>query len=127
MVPEAKRFRKRFGGAMRQAGILASAALFALRNNRERMKDDHASARAFAESIAKVPGASVDLSRVETNIVNVDLDRPAAPVVAAAKADGLLVNASGPKRIRVVTHLDAPLAKVLEAAAILARAIGKAA
>jgi threonine aldolase len=129
LVPMARRFRKRFGGAMRQSGILAAGALYALRHNRERMKDDHENARQLAERIARAPGASVELSRVETNIVNVDLEAPrtGAAVVAAAKELGLLVNASGPRRIRVVTHLDASAADVLSAADLLARAIAKGA
>jgi threonine aldolase len=127
-VERARRLRKMWGGGMRQSGILAAAALHALRNNRERLKEDHESARRFAEAIAQAgAGARVDLAGVETNIVNVDLDAPAssAAVCAAARELGLLVGASGPRRLRVVTHLDAPLAAVVEGAALLARAIAK--
>ena len=123
-VERARRLRKMWGGGMRQGGILAAGALYALRHNRARISEDHASAKAFAERIAKA--AKVDLANVETNIVNVDLDVTAEPVVAKAKALGLLVAASGNKRIRVVTHLDAPLADVERAADILAQAIGAA-
>ena len=125
-VERARRLRKMWGGGMRQGGILAAGALFALRSNRARIAEDHASAKAFAERIAKAPGAKVDLANVETNIVNVDVETSAEPVVAAAKELGLLVAASGPKRIRVVTHLDAPRADVERAAEILAKAIGHA-
>jgi threonine aldolase len=126
-VERARRLRKMWGGGMRQSGVLAGAALHALEHHRARLAEDHASARRFAERIATSPGARVDLARVETNIVNVDLDPPATgdAVSAAARELGLLVNASGPRRIRVVTHLDAPEAAVLEGADLLARAIAK--
>jgi threonine aldolase len=127
MVERARRLRKMWGGGMRQSGILAAGALFALRNHRERLGEDQAAARSFAERAARIEGASVDLSRVETNIVNVDLDPPLAAetVAVAARAVGLLVNASGPRRLRVVTHLDASRADVDQAAELLARAIAK--
>jgi threonine aldolase len=125
LVERARRFRKMWGGGMRQAGILCAGALYALRNHRERMKDDHANAKRFAEVIAKAPGAKVDLASVETNIVNVDVEAPGDAVAAKAKELGLLVNASGPKRIRVVTHLDVTTENVLRGAEILADAIAK--
>ncbi len=125
MVERARRLRKMWGGGMRQSGILAAGALHALRNHRERLGDDHAAATAFAERAARIDGARVDLARVETNIVNVDLDAPLTgeAVAIAAKGMGLLVNASGPRRIRVVTHLDAPRTDVERAADLLAQAV----
>ena len=127
LVERARRLRKMWGGGMRQSGILAAAALHALRNHRERLGDDHAAARAFAERAARIEGASVDLARVETNIVNVDLDAPLTgdAVSLAARGLGLLVNASGPRRIRVVTHLDAKRADVERAAELLGEAVAK--
>jgi threonine aldolase len=115
---------------MRQSGILAAAALHALRNHRERLADDHASAKAFAERAARIDGAHVDLAGVETNIVNIDIagedPRLSGEAVAlAARGLGLLIGASGPRRIRVVTHLDAPRADVERAADLLAQAIAK--
>jgi len=123
LVERARRVRKRWGGAMRQIGMMAAGALHALEHHRDRLKDDHANAKRFAEAIAKAKGFRVDLASVETNIVNVDVDVPADPVVAKAKTLGLLLGASGPKRIRVVTHLDVTSAQVLEAATLLAKAI----
>jgi threonine aldolase len=127
LVERARRLRKMWGGGMRQSGILASAALHALRNHRARLVDDHASAKAFAERAARIDGASVDLARVETNIVNVDLVAPftGEAVATAARSLGLLVNASGPRRIRVVTHLDATRADVEKAAELLGQAVAK--
>jgi threonine aldolase len=125
LIERARRFRKMWGGGMRQAGIVAAAALHALRNHRDRLGDDHAAAKAFAERAARIDGASVDLPGVETNIVNVDLAAPLTgeAVALAARGLGLLVNASGPRRIRAVTHLDATRADVERAAELLARAV----
>ena len=127
LVERARRLRKMWGGGMRQSGILASAALHALRNHRARLVDDHAAAKVFAERAARIDGASVDLARVETNIVNVDLVAPLTgeAVATAARSLGLLVNASGPRRIRVVTHLDATRADVEKAAELLGQAVAR--
>jgi threonine aldolase len=125
LIESARRFRKMWGGAMRQAGVLAGAARYALAHHRARLAEDHETAKLFARAVASVPAARVDLSFVETNIVNVDLDAPLSgeTVVKAARALGLAVNASGPRRIRVVTHLDVSRADVLRGAEILAGAI----
>lgn len=128
-VERARRLRKMWGGGTRQAGFLAAAALHGLRHHRERIAEDHAHARLFAEAVANAPGAYVDLAGVETNIVNVDLTEPAATperVAAHAKELGLLVNPSAARRLRVVTHLDAPRADVQRAATILVQAIAQA-
>ncbi len=124
-VERARRLRKRWGGGMRQSGLLAAAALHALRHHRARIGEDNAAAKAFAERVAKAEGARVDLAGVETNIVNVDVDAPvtADAVSRAAKELGLLVNPSGPRRIRVVTHLDVTRADLERAADLLGQAI----
>ncbi len=126
-VERARRLRKMWGGGMRQAGVLAAAATYALRHHRERIVDDHEAARAFAERVAAIEGASVELTHVETNIVNVDLapSLPARTVSDAARGLGLLVSPSGPHRLRAVTHLDVDRASVLRAAELLAGAIDK--
>lgn len=103
-VRRAVRFRKMLGGGMRQAGILGAAALFALEHHRERIADDHVAARRIAEALAAIEGVSVVAP--ETNIVNVDLPVEAAKVVEQAKRAEVLFNAIGPRRIRLVTHLD---------------------
>lgn len=125
-IDRARRLRKMWGGGMRQAGMLAAAASYALRHHRDRIVEDHVSAKAFAERVATVPGAFVDVAHVETNIVNVDLDAPLTGEAVARKARslGLLVNASGPRRIRAVTHLDVTKSEVEHAAVLLAQAIG---
>jgi threonine aldolase len=126
LVEDARRLRKRWGGAMRQAGILAAAALHALAHHRARLTEDHANARALGEKMARTPGASVDLAGIETNIVNIDLEVPADAVARAAKELGLLINPSAPRRLRAVTHLDVSRGDVDAAAEILARTIQKA-
>jgi threonine aldolase len=110
LIARAHRRRKMLGGGMRQAGILAAAAIYALEHNIERMKDDHANARAFAEVVARAPGVILDLTTVETNIVVFDLKPEvpldAAQVVTRAKDKGVLLNPMGARRVRAVTHLD---------------------
>ncbi len=129
LVARARRFRKMWGGGMRQSGILAAAALYALTHHRARLAEDHANARAFAEAVAKLPGARVELAHVETNIVNVALDAPlrAEAVVKTAREFGLALNATGPHLLRAVLHLDVSRAQIAEAAAVLGRAVAQVA
>ena len=117
-----------WGGGMRQVGILAAAARYALQHHRARLAEDHAKAKAFGAAAAEIPGAHVDLARVETNIVNVDLDAPlrGEDVAQRAREAGLGVNASGPRRLRAVMHLDASLDDVGRGARILADVIAAA-
>ncbi len=124
-IERARFLRKRWGGGMRQAGLLAAGALFAFEHHVERLAEDHARASRFAGHVNRIPGASVDLAAVETNIVNVDLASPLAaePVARAARELGLLVNASGPHRLRAVMHLDVGDDDVERAAKLLADAI----
>jgi len=68
-ITEARRFRKQYGGGMRQAGIIAAGALYALENHRERLTEDNANAKTFAEGLAKIPGIEINPDEVETNII----------------------------------------------------------
>jgi threonine aldolase len=126
LVEEARRLRKRWGGAMRQAGILAAGALHALAHHRARLTEDHANARTLAEKLARVEGVRIDLASAETNLVNIDLDVPADVVARVARELGVAINPSGPKRLRAVTHLDVSRADIDAAAEILAKAVAKA-
>jgi threonine aldolase len=126
LVAEARRLRKRWGGAMRQAGILAAGALYALGHHRTRLAEDHANARALAEKMARLEGVTVDLLAVETNLVNIDVDVPADDVARAAKSLGLLITASAPHRLRAVTHLDVSRQQIETAAEILTQAVRQA-
>ncbi|RKG53394.1 low-specificity L-threonine aldolase [Corallococcus sp. AB011P] len=117
VIREARRLRKRLGGGMRQAGILAAAALYALEHHVERLAEDHANARRLAEGLAQVPGVKVDLARVETNMVFADMVRPAAEASALLLKQGVLANPTGPHSIRLVCHLDVSTADIDDALA----------
>jgi len=117
-IAAARRFRRMLGGAMRQAGVLAAAALFALRHNRSRLADDHHAARRFSEIVND--GRGLTTVQPETNIVRIDLEGIPGPEAAAKlKARGVLCNATGPSSLRAVTHLDVSLEQVERAAQIL--------
>jgi threonine aldolase len=122
VIEEAHHWRRRFGGAMRQVGVLAAAGRYAFQHHLERLADDHANARRLADRIAgSVPSATVP-DEVETNIVYVDTGtRPAADLVAALRDDGVLVGAMGPHLLRLVTHLDVDTAGCDRAADLLSR------
>jgi threonine aldolase len=104
-VEQGRRWRKRLGGAMRQAGVIAATGLIALRTMVDRLAEDHANARTLAEGLAELPGVRCDLSRVHTNLVFFDLDRmTGAEFEEECKRRGLLGGATGPHRVRFVTH-----------------------
>jgi threonine aldolase len=120
------RLRKMQGGGMRQAGLLAAAGMFALDHNHARLAEDHAHARLLAESLAQVPGLSVDLARVQTNIVMIEIERGTVPaIIALAREEGVLIAGSGAKQIRAVCHLDVDRAGVQRAAQVLTEIVGK--
>ena len=108
VIDRARRLRKRLGGGMRQAGVLAAAALHALDNHIDRLRDDHVHAKRLASFLEGVPGVSL-LFPVETNIVVARLDEKAWTVetfLAALRERGVLAVAFGAGRVRMVTHLD---------------------
>jgi threonine aldolase len=114
-VEKARRIRKVFGGGMRQAGILAAAALYALRHHRQRLHVDHAHALKLAENIANLPGIQIELESVQTNIVIMNITRSkldAMTAVAELRREGVLVVALGPHILRAVTHLDVSTAGI---------------
>ena len=122
LIDRAIRYRRMFGGAMRQVGLFAAAGLHALEHHVDRLVDDHANARLFAGVIAQSARVRIDLSTVQTNIVVFDLvgDGPdAAAVVARARERGVLVFAFGPTTVRAVTHLDVSRDECERAARIL--------
>ncbi|MBI4365048.1 MAG: aminotransferase class I/II-fold pyridoxal phosphate-dependent enzyme [Candidatus Latescibacteria bacterium] len=125
-VREARRVRKVFGGAMRQAGILAAGGLHGLRHHRARLAEDHARARRLAEAVASTPGLSLDPAAIETNILIAEVVRRPdrfEDLIAAVKADGVLLYPfGGPARFRCVTHLDVDDAALERAVAAIRRA-----
>ena len=104
-VDEARRWRKRLGGGMRQAGVLAAAGVVALDTMVDRLAEDHANARTLAEGLAELPGVTCDLSRVETNLVYIDLaDMTGQEFEDECKKRDLLGGATAEHRVRFVTH-----------------------
>ncbi|UCE31167.1 MAG: aminotransferase class I/II-fold pyridoxal phosphate-dependent enzyme [Burkholderiales bacterium] len=117
-IREAWRIKQRWGGAMRQAGILAAAALHALDHHVERLADDHVNARRLAEGLAALPGIAIDPGSVETNIVIFDVagtSMTAAAFVAALESCAVGMVATGPGTVRAVTHLDVSADDIEEA------------
>jgi threonine aldolase len=113
-----------FGGGMRQAGIIAAGALFALRNHRARLADDHANAKALAAGLAGVKGIEADAAEVETNMVKFRVrSLPAQRFVDRLRERGVLVLAVGPDTIRAVTSLMVSAEDIQAATAIIARAL----
>ncbi len=109
LIDEAWRYKQMIGGAMRQAGIVAAGALYALDHNVERLADDHANARRLAAGLAEIEGVTVD--DVETNMVFFAVDDAPDFVVALERA-GVRMGATGPRRVRAVTHLDVSAADI---------------
>ncbi len=127
LIERARRFRRMYGGAMRQAGVLAAAGLYALDHHVERLAKDHEHAKRLARKLQQIPAVTINPQHVETNILifNVVGHRLApAAIVAALKQEGLLLNAIGGSSFRAVTHLDVSTAAVDRAADIMARVLG---
>jgi threonine aldolase len=119
LIKACHRFRKMYGGGMRQAGILAAAGLHALDHHRGRLGDDHANARALAEGLAGAKHLRV--SPPQTNIVMIDLEAGAPDaIIGPAKQRGVILGSAGPMRIRAVTHLDVDRAGAVHAAKVIA-------
>jgi threonine aldolase len=122
-VTRAHRFRKIFGGGMRQAGIIAAGALYALENHRERMAEDHAKAADLTKLLLESGELQVD-QPVQSNILMVTITRSkptAEELVARCQKEGVLFFAEGQARFRLVTHLDVPKAAIKPAAEIILR------
>ena len=120
LIAKARRVRKMAGGTMRQAGILAAAALHALDHHIDRLADDHARARRLAEGLQGLPGVTVPMP--QTNMVFVELPRErAAAAVQALREDGVL--STGLYQLRLVTHLDVNDEQIDLAVAALRRAL----
>ena len=124
-IEEAYRVRKSWGGGMRQVGILAAAGLYALQNNRERLKEDHRRAKYLAGRINEIPNLEINLDAVHTNIL---LFKPLTITVregmAKCKEAGLLVTQGTVDTLRAITHLDVNDTDVERAADILQEVFG---
>ena len=108
-IDTAHRWRKMFGGGMRQSGVLAAAGIFALENNIDRLREDHVRIKKLASELDEMQSFSVDMDTVQTNIVYIDVDKSrfsSAEVVESLAASGVDLFATDSYRLRAVTHLD---------------------
>lgn len=122
-ITRAHRFRKMFGGAMRQAGLLAAAALYALEHNGERLAEDHANAKWLAEQIASLPGINLDPATCETNIVLFEIDPKLGTAAAFSETmaeRGVRFFATAAQSCRLVTHKDVSRDQIEQAVKIFA-------
>jgi threonine aldolase len=120
-ITKARRIRKLFGGGMRQGGVLAAAALYALENHVERLVEDHRHAQRLAEAVADLPGVTLLPPDPQTNILFLRLHPEmgtAAEAVAKLKSQGVLVLPTAPQTIRIVTHLDVSAAQIERACVV---------
>ena len=121
-IRKARRLRKLFGGGMRQTGIIAAAALYALDHHVERLQEDHDHAKILADAFANTDGFELESGPVETNLVWVTVDSslaPAAEVAAYLKSHGILVSVLGPQVLRACTHLDVSREQAEQAATVI--------
>jgi threonine aldolase len=109
LIDEAHRWRKRLGGGMRQAGIIAAGALYGLNNNRDRLVDDHKRAKRLAQGLSEIEGLGIDVERIDTNIILVDISKLGIDSDKFAETvgeQGLFMTNAGRQEVRFVTHLD---------------------
>lgn len=120
LMAEARRYRKLFGGGMRQAGVLAAAGLYAIEHHRPYLAEDHEKARRLAEGIAELSAFDFDPSTVQTNIVIFDVaDGPADPVIETLREHDVLLTPFGPQTIRATTHRDVSMDDIDRALEVL--------
>jgi threonine aldolase len=123
-IERARRFRKMFGGGMRQAGIIAAGALFAVRNHRARLAEDHANAKALASGLAGVEGLETNPEEVDTNMVLIRArSLPAQQLAQHLQERQVLVLAVGPDTIRAVTNLMVSAADIQRGLAIISEVV----
>jgi threonine aldolase len=125
-MDRARGYRKRLGGGMRQAGVLAAAGLIALEEMPHRLGEDHANARFLAGELAKLPGVQIDPARVPTNIVIFDISGTGlatTQLTTALKIRGVLMNGINPRQMRAVTHFDVSHQDCATALAALSEAL----
>ena len=123
-IQAARRARKLFGGGMRQAGVLAAAALYALEHHRERLVEDHQNAQKLADAVARCNALTCDPARIDSNIVIVQVDPrrgTAKQLVEQLREHGVLAMPFGPQSIRMVTHLDLSSSQIDRACAVIER------
>lgn len=128
VIDRARRFRRMYGGAMRQAGIVAAAGIYALDRHVTRLKTDHEHAKKLARLLQQIPAIHIVPQHVETNILIFDIideRRTPTELVAALKEQGVLINALGGNTYRAVTHLNIAEKHIDEAAAIFTKILSR--
>lgn len=126
LIDRARRFRRMYGGAMRQAGVLAAAGIYALEHHVTRLTDDHSHAKKLARLLQQIPSVQIAPQHVETNIVFFDVTdqrRTPTEIVAALKEQGVLINPIGELSYRAVTHLNVSAKQIDEAGAVFMRVL----
>jgi threonine aldolase len=126
LIARARRIRKVLGGGMRQGGMAAAGALFAIRNHVPRLVEDHANAQILAAGIRETPGLRLTPPQVDTNLIWFEADRSlgtAAEIANRLKAHGVLVSVAGPQTMRACTHLDVNQPLCERAAAVIRQVV----
>jgi threonine aldolase len=130
LIDKGRLLRKRLGGGMRQAGVLAAAGLIALEESPGGLGEDHANARFFAEGVSRIPGVEMDPRKVVTNIVVFDIGATgltSGELSRRLKQGGVLINGIGQSHMRAVTHYDVTRADCAQAVEALAEAVARVA
>lgn len=125
-ITKARRVRKLFGGGMRQAGVIAAGALYALNHHIDRLAEDHKNAQVIAQAIKDIPGLRLNPVEVHTNLIWVEVDPElgtAKDLEAKLKQRGVLVHAPGPQTLRLCTHLDVSAAQAVRVAETFRKAL----
>jgi threonine aldolase len=128
LIAKGRLYRKRLGGGMRQAGVLAAAGLVALEETPSKLNADHANARFLAERLAEIPGVAVDPAKVMSNIVVFDVSGTGvapAEVSARLRQRGVAMNAINDRCVRAVTHYDVTRDECVQAADAVAACVVK--
>ena len=127
IIESARKYRKIFGGGMRQVGILAAGALFALEHNIERLKEDHDKAKWLAKELSNLPGINLDLTSVQTNIIIFNIDgrsESAEEIISKLKGNGVLISEMGISALRAITHLDVSMEQIKRASVTIKSILG---
>jgi threonine aldolase len=125
-IKDARRLKQLFGGAMRQAGIIAAAGVYALQHHVERLAEDHANAKLLATALAELPNVSLNPADIETNIIFFDVGATgllAADLGAKFEAEGVRVSVLGRTKLRAVTHLDVSRSDIQRAIEVFRRVL----
>ncbi len=126
-VARARKYRKIFGGGMRQAGLLAAAGIYALDNNRTRLADDHAKMKFFAGELAKMPSLTIDTEAVQTNIVLIGVEKTGKQpdeILSLLRTKGVLLSPGNWMSVRAVTHLDVSMEEMQKAVRVFQELFG---